>query len=60
MDSRLHLGVCHGEEIASLFKPSMVKEPTVNSAEHKTIDRMVSFNNWEKIIFKMSESISFK
>lgn len=59
MDSRLYLGVCHGEDIASLFKPSMVKEPTINSAEHKTIDRMVSFN-WENFAFKMSWSISFK
>jgi len=33
-------GVCHGEDIASLFKPAFGKEPTINSAEHKTIDRM--------------------
>jgi len=35
-------GVCHGEDIASIFKPSVVKEPTINSAEHKTMDRMTS------------------
>lgn len=34
-------GVCHGEDLGSLFKPLAVKEPTINSAEHKTIDRMV-------------------
>lgn len=27
--------------MSSLFKHAMGKEPTINSAEHKTIDRMV-------------------
>lgn len=35
-------GVCHGEDITAIFKPSMVKEPTINSAEHKTIDRVTT------------------
>ncbi|XP_037028874.1 esterase B1-like [Bradysia coprophila] len=33
-------GICHGEDIASLFKAAMIKEPVINSADHKTIDRM--------------------
>lgn len=51
-DSPKSLGVCHGEEIATLFKLSMVGEPTINSAEHKTIDRMVSFHLCRNISFK--------
>ncbi|KAJ6643819.1 Esterase B1, partial [Pseudolycoriella hygida] len=35
-------GVCHGEDIASIFKFSMNKEPTINGAEHRAIDRMTS------------------
>lgn len=43
-DSITYSGICHAQELGSLFKAAYVEEPTTNSAEHKTIDRMVGIS----------------